>query len=105
LHIAPIKKRCIFVELKNKTKMSEPKIYVGKGKAGKYGVKISVCLSDLPKEHINEYQGKKYINLEINEMKQPDKFGKTHTITVDTWKPTSDTSNRNEHEPSEDLPF
>ena len=46
--------------------MSEPKIYVGKGKAGKYGTKISVCLTDLPKERINEFNGKKYINLENN---------------------------------------
>ena len=46
--------------------MSETKIYVGRGKAGKYGTKISVCLTDLPKEHINEFNGKKYINLENN---------------------------------------
>ncbi len=87
--------------------MSEPKIYVGKGKAGKYGTKISICLTDLPKEHINEYKGKKYINLEINEMKQPDKFGKTHTITVDTWKPEpkSDAPDNSVAPPVDDLPF
>lgn len=87
--------------------MSEPKIYVGKGKAGKYGTKISICLTDLPKEHINEYQGKKYINLEINEMKQPDKFGKTHTITVDTWKPEpkADAPDNSVAAPETDLPF
>jgi hypothetical protein len=45
--------------------MSEPKIYVGKGKAGKYGTKISVCQTDLPKEHINDFNGKKYINLKL----------------------------------------
>ena len=86
--------------------MNEPKIYVGKGKAGKYGVKISVCLSDLPKEHINEYKGKKYINLEITEMKRPDDYGKTHTVTVDTWKPEPKNESRNERiEQSDDLPF
>ena len=87
--------------------MSEPKIYVGKGKAGKYGVKISVCLSDLPKEHINEYKGKKYINLEITEMKRPDDYGKTHTVTVDTWKPEpkADAPDNSVAAPETDLPF
>ena len=87
--------------------MNEPKIYVGKGKAGKYGVKISVCLSDLPKEHINEYKGKKYINLEITEMKRPDDYGKTHTVTVDTWKPEAKKDDHsNDIAPvDDDLPF
>jgi hypothetical protein len=87
--------------------MSEPKIYVGKGKAGKYGTKISVCLTDLPKEHINDFNGKKYINLEITEMKTPDKFGKTHTVTVDTWKPDTKASEPdNSLNPAgDDLPF
>jgi hypothetical protein len=48
---------------------------------------VSLCLSDLPKEHINEFNGKKYIRLEVTERREPDKFGKTHTVTVDTWKP------------------
>jgi hypothetical protein len=66
--------------------MSEA-IYVGKGKQSKYGYKFSICISDLPKEHINEYNGKEYMNFELKEMRQPDKFGKTHTVTVDTWRP------------------
>jgi hypothetical protein len=73
--------------------MNEPKIYVGKGKKSNYGIKVSICLSDLPAEHITTANnGKKYINLEVSEMKQPDQWGKTHTVTVDTWKPTGATT-------------
>ena len=39
-------------------------IYAGSGKtvSGQYGefFKVTVCLSDLPKEHLFEYNGKKY---------------------------------------------
>ena len=84
-------------------------IYVGKGKRSKFGYRFSVCLSDIPAEHINEFNGKKYINLELKEMRQPDKFGKTHTVTVDTWKPEAKLEQSNEPMPesigTNDLPF
>lgn len=63
------------------------KIYCGSGKAGKYGINLNLCLSDLPKEHINEYKGKKYIKLKVGEKRQADQYGKTHYLEVDTWKP------------------
>ncbi len=68
-------------------------IYCGSGKAkdGKFGefFSISICLSDLPKEHISEAKnGKKYINLNINRKKEPDQYGKDLSVQVDTWKPT-----------------
>ncbi len=63
------------------------KIYVGSGKKSTYGVKISVCLTDLPKEHIFEYNNKKYIKLDVNEKREEDQYGKTHSVSVDTWKP------------------
>lgn len=77
--------------INNKT-MSEQPIYCGSGKtqSGKYGefFKISICLSDLPKEHITEAKnGKKYINLTINRKKEPDQYGKDLSVQVDTWKP------------------
>ena len=31
--------------------------------------------------------GKRYVNLKITEMRQPDDRGNTHTVLVDTWKP------------------
>ena len=63
------------------------KIYVGSGKSSNYGVNISVCLTDLPKEHIFEYNGKKYIKLTVNEKREVDQYGKTHSVSVNTWKP------------------
>ncbi|MDD4515665.1 hypothetical protein [Massilibacteroides sp.] len=83
------------------------KIYVGKG-TSKFDVKlieINVCLSTLPKEHIFEYEGKKYIKLKVQEMKQPDKFGKTHVVEVNTWKPDKEKPAKNEFEDVRDLPF
>jgi hypothetical protein len=72
--------------------MENKTIYVGSGKTqqGKYGefFKVSICLSDLPKEFITEAKnGKKYINLAINRKKEPDQYGKDLSIQVDTYKP------------------
>jgi hypothetical protein len=72
--------------------MENKTIYVGSGKThqGKYGefFKVSICLSDLPKEFITEAKnGKKYINLSINRKKDPDQYGKDLSVQVDTWKP------------------
>lgn len=74
--------------------MSE-KIYTGSGKQMKYGVKIALCLSDIPKEHIFEHNGKKYIKLNVMPRKEPDQYGKTHYITVDTFKPEQQEANDN----------
>lgn len=65
------------------------KIYVGSGKKHPdYEiVNVSLCLSDLPKEHIFEYKDKKYIKLKVAEKREPDQYGKTHYVEVDTWKP------------------
>lgn len=72
--------------------MSHEKIYVGSGKtqSSQYGdfYKISICLSDLPKEHITEAKnGKKYINLTVNKKREADQYGKDLSVQVDTWKP------------------
>jgi len=67
------------------------KIYVGSGKVvGKYGqIGVSLCVSDIPKEHIftSQKTGKKYINLKVCEKKQVDQYGKTHYVEIDTWQP------------------
>lgn len=72
--------------------MSDQKIYVGSGKtqSGKFGefYKVSICLSDLPSEHITTAKnGKKYINLAVNKKQAPDQYGKDLSVQVDTWKP------------------
>ena len=72
--------------------MSEKKIYVGNGKKNpKYDlINFSICIDDLPEEHINGGKnGKKYIKLTMsqNYKGEVDKFGNTHNVTVNTWKP------------------
>ena len=70
--------------------MSE-KIYVGKGKESQYGVRIDICLDaiyDYAKEKIEKAtNGKKYIKLNVNPMRQQDDRGNTHSVSIDTWKP------------------
>ena len=79
----------------------EKSIYIGNGKKQKDNwLKSSLCLTDIPSEHIFEYNGKKYIKVNINVKDQPDEYGKDVSITVDTWKPEAQEEPKNE-----DLPF
>jgi hypothetical protein len=69
--------------------MSE-KIYIGRGKkVGQYGtIGVSICIDDIPKEHITKANnGKRYLNLNISEKREVDQYGYTHTVSIDTWKP------------------
>lgn len=101
--------------------MAEKK-YVGKGRAvGQYGnVAFSVCVDDI-QEHIFEYNGKRYVKLVVSKMREADKHGKTHTVSIDDFKPdpnkrreTTQTSQEAHHGASdheadqinpEDIPF
>jgi predicted ATP-dependent Lon-type protease len=67
----------------------ERQIFVGSGveKFGGNLIEISVCLSDLPKEFISEYNGKKYIRLKVQKKREPDQYNKTHSVSVNTYKP------------------
>jgi hypothetical protein len=63
-------------------------IYIGSGvKKGDGWLTSSLCLTDIPKEHIFEFQGKKYVKVNINVKDDLDQYGKDVSITVDTWKP------------------
>jgi hypothetical protein len=68
----------------------EKRTYLGHGKRVKdYDlVNFSVCLSDIPAGAPFEYNGKKYIKLVIGAKKETNQYGKTHSIWVDTFKPT-----------------
>lgn len=48
----------------------------------------SICLSDLPKDKIttSEKNGKKYISIVIDERKETDNYGNTHTAYVNQTK-------------------
>jgi hypothetical protein len=72
--------------------MSE-KIYIGRGKkVGQYGtIAVSICIDDIPKEHITKASNdKRYLNLNISEKREVDQYGYTHSVAVDTWKPDKD---------------
>tara|TARA_R100001460_G_scaffold90138_1_gene131708 strand:- start:825 stop:1079 length:255 start_codon:yes stop_codon:yes gene_type:complete len=81
------------------------KIYVGNGKSKFDGqqVAVSLCLTDLPKEHVFEYDGKKYIKLVVQERREADDYGRTHYVAVDTWKPEEKKAESKKEEA--DLPF
>jgi hypothetical protein len=67
----------------------EQKIYCGSGIEKFDGglVEISVCLSDIPKEHRFEYEGKWYTKLKVQKKRETDEYGKTHYVCINTWKP------------------
>jgi len=85
------------------------KIYVGNGKqvADYDMVNVNLCLSDIPKEHINEFQGKKYIKLTVAKRRVPDNYGRTHSVSVDIYEPKQQDAPAPAPAPApaDDLPF
>lgn len=71
--------------------MSET-IYAGNGRKvttqhGEF-ISVSICLTDLPKEHMQKGKnGKTYIKLNIGDKQEKDQYGNDVVVTVDTWKP------------------
>lgn len=87
--------------------MAEKK-YVGNGKAinGKFGqiFNISIKVEDLLKLE----QNKGYVRLTMSELKSPDKFGNTHTIYKNDYKPQAKEETTQEqiiNQDFEELPF
>ncbi len=79
--------------------MSE-KIRLGSGKKrSEKWITASICLTDA-EAHAFEYNGKKYVKVNINTFDQPNQYGKDVNITLDEFKPEQKTE-----EPSKDLPF
>ena len=85
------------------------KIYCGSGVEKFDGklIEITINLTDLPSEHIFEYNGKKYIKLKVQKKNAVDKFNKTHSVEVNTWKPEKKTDNNSagDIQETDDLPF
>ncbi len=71
--------------------MDNQKIWCGSGKEKFDGdlISLNICLSDIPKEHINTgSNGKKYIRLNAGKKRNGvDDYGNSHGVSVDTWKP------------------
>lgn len=80
----------------------DKKIYCGNAKPfGKFNtLKVDICLDDIPEEFIKlGKNGKRYIKMNLNENKQVGKFGDTHNLTVDTWKPDHKPEYQGQREP------
>lgn len=79
--------------------MSEVKIYAGNGKKKFDNLRaVTICLTDLPQEHVFEYNGKKYIKLNVSDKKEADQYGKDIAVTVDTWKPDAKSETKKEED-------
>jgi len=49
---------------------------------------VSLCLSDIPKEAItvSEKNGKKYLSIVVDERKEKDEYGNTHSVALSQSK-------------------
>jgi hypothetical protein len=81
----------------------QQKIYCGSGKKRSDNWISATINLDKIKEHIQEYNGSKFIKVNINVKGEPDQYGKDVSITIDTWKPERKPTNDNT--PPNDLPF
>jgi hypothetical protein len=65
----------------------QKKIYCGSGKK-KSDTWLQVTVNpEKFAEYVQEFNGNKFIKLNINLKSEPDKYGKDVEITIDTWKP------------------
>ena len=69
-------------------------IFIGSGVEKFEGnlVECSICLSDIPNEWIFEYLGKKYLKIKVQRKKEVDKYGKSHSVSINTFKPEAKTN-------------
>jgi len=84
--------------------MSEEKtIYVGSGKKqNEKWIKATLKSEILKPEHWEEYEGAKFVRVNINVLDAPDKYGKTVSISLDKWKP--ETKGDAHEEPAQSAP-
>ena len=81
------------------------KIYCGSGKKkAENWISASINLDKI-KDHIQEYNGSKFIRININIKPFADQYGKDVSISIDTWKPENKNNFPNDNTPPNDLPF
>ena len=86
---------------KIKTMNKEEIIYCGSGKVmNENWLKVTINPAKIAK-YIEEYNGNKFVKLNINIKQEADQYGKNVSISVDTWKPEKKQSKVQE----DDLPF
>lgn len=80
-------------------------IYCGSGKVmNEKWLKVTINPSKIA-EYIQEYNGNKFIKLNVNIKPEADQYGKDVSISVDTWKPEEKAVKQTASESSNDLPF
>ena len=83
-------------------------IYVGSGKKmNDKWLKVTIN-PDKIQDHIQEFNGNKFIKLNINIKDAPDQYGKDVSIAVDTWQPDKSQAPAPDtklEEGDDDLPF
>ena len=88
--------------------MSDEKIFCGSGKAFTFqngGSKIGVMLDmDMLSKHFKEHgfttqNGKRMMKIDVTEKREVDQYGKTHMVTLDTWKPDSQQQGKHQAPP------
>ena len=88
--------------------MSNENIYCGRGTEKFFDevrslVNFTIDLAKL-KDHVYEYNGKKYVNLTIGANRDgANEYGKTHYVKINTFKPEPQTNSTEKKE--EALPF
>tara|TARA_R100001460_G_C3555520_1_gene175457 strand:+ start:2096 stop:2344 length:249 start_codon:yes stop_codon:yes gene_type:complete len=76
-------------------------IYCGSGKVmNENWLKVTINPAKIAK-YIEEYNGNKFVKLNINIKQEADQYGKNVSISVDTWKPEKKQTKVEE----DDLPF
>jgi hypothetical protein len=63
------------------------KIFCGSGKKRKENWLSITINPDKIKDHIQEFNGNKFVKLNVNIKSEPDKYGKDVEVTIDTWQP------------------
>jgi hypothetical protein len=85
----------------------KPKVRLGSGKKRSASwMTSSICITDA-EAHAYTYNGKKYVNLNINIFEEPNQFGKDVSITLNEYEKDAAIPKANSFDsaPVENLPF
>lgn len=86
---------------------TKPKIRLGSGKKrGDSWMTGAICITDA-EAHAYTYNGKKYVNLNINIYNEPNQYGKDVSITLNEFEKDAAVPKANAYAaaPVDDLPF
>jgi len=85
----------------------QKKIYCGSGKKkSETWLQVSINPEKFA-DYVQEYNGNKFLKLNINIKKEADKYGKDVEVSIDTWKPEQKEQSAPvaKQDLSSDLPF